>query len=247
MDFLFETLPARFVARPNRFLVLAELESTGEQARVHCPDPGRLRELLIPGATLYISPASGSGRKTSHVLRFVEHPVGGQLVSLDTRLPNQLFAEELAAGIFAPFCMYTAFVREVSVPSLPSPLTAQRDVRSRIDYLLTGPALPACWVEVKSATLVDGRCAYFPDAVTERGRRHVRELAHLHATTGDRTAVVFIVQRPDVDAFAPHEERDPQFAAALRQAHAAGVEVLAYRCTLSREAMCLDRAIEVRL
>lgn len=249
MKFDFEVQKARFLERPNRFLVLAQLEPTGELIRAHCPDPGRLRELLIPGAIIYVSPAAmgNTKRKTSHVLRFVEHPdpeANGQLVSLDSRLPNQVFAEGLTNQFFAPFRDYTRVEREV-----PFPLHVGSGVRSRIDYRLAGDAVDrsACWVEVKSATLVENRCALFPDAVTARGRRHVLELAQLHEASGDRSAVVFIVQRPDVDAFAPQADRDPQFAAALREAAARGVEVYAYRCRLSLCEICLDAALEVRL
>lgn len=247
MKFDFSVEQAEFLERPNRFLVMARLQATGEVVRAHCPDPGRLQELLLPGATLFLSRAlDASGkRKTTHVLRFVIHPdpqAKGQLISLDSRLPNQVFAEGLVRGFFAPFVGYSEIAREV-----PFPLAEAGGVRSRIDYRLRHAGLPDCWVEVKSATLVEDGCALFPDAVTERGRRHVEELTHLHTTTGQRTAVVFIIQRPDVERFAPQEARDPRFAAALRTAAARGVEVCAYRCVLDLEQIELDAPVPVCL
>ena len=104
MNFEFTVEPARFVERPNRFLVLAE-RADGRIVRVHCADPGRLRELLLPGVRLYISRARASSHKrsTDYDLRFVEHPQTGHLVSLDSRLPNQLVAEALRLELLAPF------------------------------------------------------------------------------------------------------------------------------------------------
>lgn len=246
MKFDFSVERARFISRPNRFLVIAQLAASGETVRVHCPDPGRLRELLLPDATVYVSPAAGTGRKTSHVLRFVEHPdprANKQLISLDSRLPNQLVAEGLAEDAFPWFRGYTQVEREVRIPEA----VAGAGVRSRIDYRLSGPVQPTCWLEVKSVTLVEGRRALFPDAVTARGRRHVLELAHLHELAGDRAAVLFIVQRPDVDVFSPQIDRDPEFGAALQAAHARGVEVYACRCRLTQTAIELAGPIPVDL
>lgn len=247
MKFDFQVESATFCARPNRFLVEARLTRTGEMIQVHCPDPGRLQELLLPGATVYVSPATGLNRKTSWVLRFVIHPdpqAKGQLISLDSRLPNQLVGEALAAGTIGPLRGYVRICREVSVPEA----VAGAGVRSRIDYLLEdGPGLPPCWVEVKSVTLVEDGRALFPDAVTARGRRHILELAHLHQLTGARTAVLFIIQRPDVQSFAPQVARDPMFAQALRDAHTAGVEIYAYRCHLTLHEITLGAPVPVEL
>ncbi|MEX1021209.1 MAG: DNA/RNA nuclease SfsA [Litorilinea sp.] len=249
VKFDFAVEQAIFRERPNRFLVIAELVASDEVVRVHCPDPGRLAELLLPEAILYISPAAGPKRKTSYVLRFVVHPdpvAQGQLVSLDTRLPNNLVAEGLANGWFPALAGYTAIAREVSVPRA----IAGDGVRSRIDYRLTGGGTQApCWVEVKSVTLVEDRRALFPDAVTARGRRHVLELAHLHTHTHtqERAVILFVIQRPDVDVFSPQAARDPDFAAALRQAHNQGVEILAYRCRLTLTEIVLDASVPIEL
>ena len=213
---------------------------------------------MIPGATVYIDKADDPNRRTPYTLRFIEHPVNGQLISLNTQLPNDLFAEGLAAGFFIPFRDYTNEEREVSLPP-PIPDAAKsakinpnhanlrpaKSVTSRIDFRLSTADGRVCWVETKSATLVhdDGR-AYFPDAPTERGRRHVEELAHL-ALTGVRAAVVFIIQRPDAVSIAPNRATDPAFADALALAQERGVELYAYTCGVTTSRVWLEREVPV--
>jgi sugar fermentation stimulation protein A len=237
MRFTFVTQPAIFLERPNRYLVIVQLRD-GQVIRAHCPDPGRLRELLIPGVTVHVSPASHALRKTTYDLRFVEHPVHGQLVSLDTRLPNQVVWEGLQTGFFAPFAGYSQIEREVRAP------VAGWGIQSRIDFRLWDTQGQPCWIEVKSATLVEARVARFPDAVTERGRRHLFELIHLRQQ-GARAAVLFIVQRPDADCVVPQWETDPEFGRTLAQAREAGVELYAYTCTLTTTQLELARPIPV--
>lgn len=245
MRFPFITEPALFVERPNRYLVVAQLQHSGETVRVHCPDPGRLRELLIPhaGVIVHVSradPLTAPARKTAYDLRFVEHPEAGTLISLDSRLPNALFGEGLRAGFFAPFRNFRSLEREVSVPH-----AGIGAVRSRIDYRLIDAAGRTCWIEVKSATLVEDGVAYFPDAVTERGRRHVEELQHL-AEQGDRAAVCFVVQRPDARCLRPQWEHDPVFSAALHHAGQAGVELYAVTVEVTLAAAELAQMIPVK-
>ena len=241
MNFTFTTQPATFLARPNRFRVEARLHATGEMINAHCADPGRLRELLIPGVTVHVNRAANPDRKTGYDLRFVEHPQHGQLISLDTRLPNQVFADGLALGFFEPFRDAQSVQAEVSLP-----FHEPGGVRSRIDFLITDRDGRPCWVEVKSVTLVEDRVARFPDAPTERGRRHLEELTAL-AQTGERAAVVFIIQRPDADRFEPNVDTDPDFAQALLTAGRSGVEVYAYTCRLTTNEITLDRQIAVAL
>jgi len=187
MNFTFTTQPATFLARPNRFRIEARLHETDEVISAHCADPGRLRELLIPGVIVHVSKATNPNRKTGYDLRFVEHPERDQLISLDTRLPNQLFAEGLASNLFEPFRDAQSVRAEVSLP-----YHGTGSVRSRIDFLITDGEGHPCWIEVKSVTLVEDRVARFPDAPTERGRRHLEELTAL-VQTGVRAAVIFII------------------------------------------------------
>ncbi|MEZ4867953.1 MAG: DNA/RNA nuclease SfsA [Caldilineaceae bacterium] len=246
MIFPFTAQPATFLERPNRYRIVAKLHNNDTLVHAHCPDPGRLRELLIPGATVHLSRATNPERKTAYDLRFVEHPEHGQLISLDTRLPNQIFQEGLESGFFPQFTHFTHFRREVSLPHASPNQVNQNGVRSRFDFYLHDNVGAECWVEVKSATLVIDRCARFPDAVTERGRRHVLELAEL-TQQGTPTAIVFIVQRPDADQLQPQWDNDPAFAHALVAAHNAGVAIYAYTCILTQRQVTLQRAISVNL
>jgi sugar fermentation stimulation protein A len=245
LNFPFVTQAATFLERPNRYRIVAQLHETAAIIAAHCPNPGRLGELLVPGATVHVSPAAHQERRTAYDLRFVEHPEHGQLVSLDTRLPNQLFAAGLRERFFAPFARYTDFTHEVSLPAQvhgAMPAT----IRSRIDFRLATATGEQCWVEVKSASLVIDGCARFPDAVTARGRRHALELAAL-ATQGEQAAIVFIVQRADAQELRPQWATDPAFGEALLTAHAAGVAIYAYTCLLTLTAVRFDRAIPVTL
>lgn len=244
MRFPFTTQPAIFLARPNRYRVVARLCVDQSEIHAHCPDPGRLHELLFPGVTVHVSPARHADRKTAYDLRLVEHPEHGQLISLDTRLPNQLFAEGLAEGFFTPFHSWHTVQREVALPHTP-PFPAA-EITSRIDFRLMMTDQRPCWVEVKSATLVVGSCAYFPDAPTVRGQRHVHELTH-RVQLGERAAVVFIIQRPDAQCLCPNWQTDPALGQALVAAQQAGVEIYAYTCAMSTTEARLDRQVAVEL
>lgn len=239
MIFDFVVEPGTFVARPNRFVVQAELAG-GEIVRAHCADPGRLRELLLPGAVLYVSPAKPSAtRRTSYDLRFVEHPSTGQLVSLDTRVPNKLVHQLLNAGAIGPFAKASNVRAEVVSP------VNEGTTRSRFDFQIVDADATRTWIEVKSVTLVEDGIALFPDAPTDRGRRHLEELTAIVQQDLGRAAVIFIVQRPDASLLRPHVVRDPAFAAALAEASACGVDLYAYTCTLSREKIQLNQQIPV--
>lgn len=243
MRFPFTTQPATFLERPNRYRVVARLWATNEVIHAHCPDPGRLLELLIPGVTVHVSPAQHTERKTAYDLRFVEHPVHGQLISLDTRLPNQLVNEGLAQNFFAPFRHWQTMRREVPLPHQPSdPPSA---ITSRLDFHLIDADQRPCWIEVKSVTLVVEGCAYFPDAPTARGLRHVLELTHLIQREA-RAAVLFIIQRPDASVLQPNWSTDAAFAQALVAAHQAGVELYAYTCTMTTSEAQLALPIDIR-
>ena len=221
VPFTFAAEQALFLERPNRFRVHARLAATGIDVRAHCPNPGRLRELLLPGKSIvWVSPAQHSERATAWDLRFVENPVTGELISLDTRLPNALAAAGLATHFFPALCA-AAVQAEVVMP-LPAG-SAHQGPRSRIDFLLTDQAGKRCWLEVKSVSLVEGTTALFPDAPTERGRRHVLELAARRAH-GERAAVLFLVQRSDAAAVRANAAMDPAFAAAMAEAAGSGVE-----------------------
>jgi sugar fermentation stimulation protein A len=203
----------RFMARDNRFRVTVEVDC--RQVWAHLPNSGRLGELLVPGRRAVLVERPAAGRKTAYDLSLVEHD--GRWVSVDARLPNDLVEEALRAGRLGPLAGYPTLRREVSFG------------HSRFDFVLEAPQRPPCLVEVKSITLVVDGLGCFPDAVTVRGRRHVSELAQA-VGAGYRAAVLFCVQRDDASGVRPHDESDPAFGRALRDAAAQGVEVYAYAC-----------------
>jgi len=213
MQFEQTPTPAVFVRRDNRFRVTVEVD--GREVQAHLPNSGRLTELLIPGRQVWLGPACAAARRTGYDLLLVEHD--GLLVSVDARLPNRLLREALMAGGLPPFPEVSALRSEV-------PRGA-----SRLDFLLDATDGPPIWIEAKSVTLVEDDVALFPDAPTARGRRHLIELQDAVAA-GDRAAVVFVVQRDDASAFAPHPMADPAFRTELREASRRGVSVHAVAC-----------------
>ena len=219
--------PAAFIERLNRFCCLVELE--GKRQLAHVSNSGRMRELLVPGHPVYLVERPGPGRKTPFDLALVALDNG--LVSVDARLPSDLFLEAFRLGRLPQFRDYTNIQHEVP----------WRD--SRLDFLLRRNGSP-CLVEVKSVTLVkDGR-ALFPDAPTIRGRRHIGTLVQALGQ-GLKAAMVLIVQRHDAWAFSPNADTDPAFATALTDAAAAGVKVYAYGCRVSLEEVAISCKLPV--
>ena len=203
----------RLVSRDNRFRVTVEVG--GREVWAHLPNTGRLGELLVPKRRVILVEKAAAARKTDYDLSLVEHD--GRWVSVDARLPNDLVEEALQAGRIEPLAGYPVLRREVT------------HGRSRFDFALEAPERLPCLVEVKSITLVVDGLGCFPDAVTLRGRRHVNELAAA-VLAGYRAAVLFVVQRDDAQGVRPHDESDPGFGRALREAAGQGVEVYAYAC-----------------
>jgi sugar fermentation stimulation protein A len=218
------------VARDNRFRVTVEVN--GREVWAHLPNSGRLGELLVPGRRVILVRKATTGRKTGFDLSLIEHE--DRWISVDARLPNDLVEEALLAGRLDPLAGYPALRREVT------------HGRSRFDLLLEAPKRPPCLVEVKSITLVVDGLGCFPDAVTLRGRRHVNELATAVAA-GYRAAVIFVVQRDDALGVRPHDESDPEFSRALREAAEQGVEVYAYGCRVEPERVDITGPLPVHL
>jgi sugar fermentation stimulation protein A len=218
-----------FLERLNRFTALIQHE--GVTGSAHIATSGRLRELLVPGARLLLQKHRGHGKKTDFFLLAVDHQ--GIWVSINAQLPNRLLEGIFCAGGLPPFAGCVFVRRE----------PAYRD--GRLDFLLAEEG-QAVYVEVKSVTLVNRRVGLFPDAPTERGRRHLHHLAEL-VSEGCRAAVIFVVQRYNAESFAPNRETDPAFAAALQVAAFSGVEVYAYRCHVTPDGVTLAERIPVLL
>lgn len=217
----------RFLDRPNRFV--AHVEINGGVEVCHVKNTGRCRELLTPGATVYLERAANPQRKTRFDLVAVEK--GALLVNMDAQAPNRVFREFAERG------------------ELWRELTGIRAEYtwgdSRFDFLLEDRQGPI-FVEVKGVTLEDDGLARFPDAPTQRGVKHLRGLMRA-VEQGYRAAVFFVLQMEGMRSFRPNDETHPAFGEALREAAAAGVEVLAYECRVTPDTLTITRPVPVVL
>ncbi len=205
---------ARFIERPNRFLAKVQLDSLENVTEAHVPDPGRLKELLIPRAEVMVQKHSNPARKTRFSLVGVK--TGNIWVNINSILTNRLFQEEYQN--IPMFKNYQIIRSEYPIEN------------SRFDFLMQDlETNQEALVEVKSVTLVEDGTALFPDAPTLRGTKHVTELREL-LTKGYQSYVVFIIKRSDATRFAPHRKMDPKFADALSKAAINGVKVCAVKC-----------------
>ena len=220
---------AEFVERPNRFLSRVRIE--GKIYDSHVPDPGRLKELLFPGARVLVEPKTGENRKTKFATVMVYS--GDELISINSQLPNR----------FVRYCLDNSLI-----PELQGWAVKKQEYtlgKSRFDFLLEMGGKEKL-LEVKSATLVEKGIARFPDAVTSRGRRHVLHLAD-SITPQRSAAVLFIVQRSDAVSFEPHWGRDPEFAQALLTSVEDGLELIIYTTNLKPDSMTLRSSIPYSL
>lgn len=197
-----------------------------ELVTAHLPDPGRLKELLVPDARVWVRQSQDPGRKTEWTAVVVAAE-GGQLVSLDTQLPNRLVKQALIEERIEALDGFHLNRAEVPVG------------RSRFDFELENMVGQKLILEVKSVTLVVNEVGMFPDAPTERGARHVRELTQIAQTQGYQAAILFIVQRIDARAVAPARHIDAGFSDALVEAKENGVRLLAKRCQVTLEELVL--------
>ena len=189
-----------------------------------------MKELLYPGAKIYIQHKKGAGRKTEYDLILVEHR--NTLVSIDSRLPNLLTAEAIKEKKINPFRGYKVKKAEYTRGD------------SRLDFLLEGEK-GRVFVEVKSCTLVNGDVALFPDAPTNRGCKHLRNLEN--CLTEGRAAMLIVVQRSDANVFSPNVVTDEVFSETLRRVSEQGVEVYAYTCKISLDEAKIERKIPIKL
>ncbi|QEY64897.1 DNA/RNA nuclease SfsA [Metapseudomonas lalkuanensis] len=225
----------RLLKRYKRFLADIELAS-GELLTIHCPNTGSMLNCMSEGCRVWFSRSDDPKRKLPGTWEIAETPQG-RLACVNTARANTLVEEALRAGVIAELAGFGNLKREV----------AYGLENSRADFRLDFASGPA-FIEVKSVTLgFDGTTvAAFPDAVTTRGSKHLRELAAL-ARDGVRAVQLYCVNLSNIDAVRPAEEIDPAYAAALREAVSAGVEVLAYGVELTPEEVRVSRRLDVRL
>lgn len=225
-------IPGTLIRRYKRFLADIEL-SDGRVVTAHCPNSGSMLGCNVPGAPVMLSRSDNPGRKLPYTWELVQ--VDGFWVGLNTMLPNRLAEETITGGLAAELQGYERIRREVPYGS----------ERSRIDLLLEGDR-GRCYVEVKNVTLVEDGRALFPDAVTTRGQKHLRELMEVVAQ-GDRGVIFFTVQRGDGHAVSPADAIDPEYGRLLREAVQNGVEALAYRAEVTPQEIRLAGQLPVLL
>ena len=228
MEFPLPLRRATLVRRYKRFLSDHRFDD-GSAVTAHVANPGAMTGLIGEGVETWLSPAANPKRKLPFSWEMVR--IGEGLVGVNASRPNGLAEEAIEAGAIPPLAGYETLRREVAYGE-----------RSRVDFLLEAQDRPPCYVEVKNVHLKRGPAAEFPDSVTARGTKHLRELAAV-AEAGARAVMLYVVQREDCDRFTLAADIDPAYAAAFTQAHASGVEALAYACRLSPEGITVDRPL----
>ena len=232
MRFSLPLVRGRLIRRYKRFLADIELDD-GHIVVAHCPNPGSMLGLAQPRSEVWLSPATKPGRKLGYSWELVR--VGAHLVGVNTAHPNTIVREA---------------VERRRVPELSGYDSLRREVRygknSRIDLLLEAPDRPACYVEVKNVNLKRTRSAEFPDAVTARGAKHLAELGDMVAA-GRRAVMFYLVQRQDCESFRIAADIDPTYSQALAKALSQGVEAICYCCSISPQAIVLDRPLALDL
>ena len=224
--------------RYKRFLSDIELES-GETVVAHCANPGSMMGLAEPGSEVWLSPNANPKAKLDWRWELVRTGEG-HLVCINTAHPNRVAEEAIAAQAIPELAGYGSLRREVKYGG-----------NSRIDILLEDGARPACYVEIKSVTLLrpDGAnptAAEFPDAVTKRGAKHLGELSDM-VENGARAVMLYLVQRGDCDHFRVAADIDPGYAAAMADARARGVEALCYACAITPEGIEIAESLPLAL
>ena len=206
--------------RYKRFLADVQL-SDGSEITLHCPNTGSMRNCLYPGETVWFSTSDNPKRKYAHTWELMTTP-NGSLIGIHSSQANALAEDAINKGIISELTGYDSLSREVKYG----------DENSRIDILLQAAQKPACYIEVKSCTLLEDGQGYFPDAVSLRGQKHLRELMHM-VSLGHRAVLLFVVQHSEITCVAPAAHIDPEYAKLLKIAVLSGVEVLAYCCEIS--------------
>ena len=214
---LADLVKAIFRNRANRFI--AEVEIEGEIVKAHLPNTGRCKELLIDGTTVYLKPSDNPNRKTKYSLYLVEN--NGVLVAMFSQQANKIVFDAIKDGKIKELSGYSILESEKTIGN------------SRIDIYLANldnenNLIDETYVEVKSVTLIKEGIAQFPDAPTERGRKHLEELISLKKE-GIRAVVFFLIEHPNGNSFRPNWENDPKFSMTLNNAYNEGVEILVYK------------------
>lgn len=234
MEFSPDLQPARLVKRYKRFLADV-VTPQGEELTIHCANTGAMTGCATPGDMVWYSTSTSLTRKYPHSWELTETQQG-DWICVNTLRANGLVREALNAGQIAELSGYDTLLPEVKYGA----------ENSRIDFLLQASDRRNCYIEVKSVTLLQQGKGYFPDAVTVRGQKHLRELSQI-AQSGQRAVLFFAVLHSGIEDVAPARHIDARYAELLSQARQNGVEVLCYKAQLSPEGMVLRKALKVEL
>jgi sugar fermentation stimulation protein A len=231
MKFRARLVEGRLIRRYKRFL--ADIQLGEEVITAACPNTGSMMGCAEAGSRVWLSESDSATRKYRHTWELVE--VGRTIIGINTGLPNALVHEAIEGGAIPELVGYATLRREVPFG----------EERSRVDLLLESPDRAPCYVEVKNVTAaVTKGIALFPDCVSDRGAKHLRELIRLKAA-GQRPVQMYCVQRGDVKEVRPADGIDVEYGRMLREAIAAGVEVMAYRARVTPDEICLEKRIPV--
>lgn len=218
------------IRRYKRFLADVQLPD-GSVVTAHTPNSGSMMGCAVPGSAAVLTRSTSPGRKYPLTWELVQ--VNGVWIGINTGFPPKLVREGIENGTVKELQGYRSIRPEVTCGD------------SRLDLFLDGGPMP-CWVEVKNVTLVEDRKALFPDAVTTRGQKHLRELLHC-VERGERGVIFYVIQRGDAEAMAPADRIDPEYGRLLREVVAQGVEPLAYRAVVTPTEIRLVKRLPVLL
>ena len=220
----------RFIRRPNRFQGFVEID--GKETLVHVPNTGRCREILVKGATVVLREENNPLRKTKYDL--IAAFKADKLINIDSHIPNKVVYEALDLGKIDKLKSYNVIEKEKTYKN------------SRFDFKLTNDKGEEYYLEVKGVTLEEDGKTMFPDAPTERGRKHLLELVDAKENNFG-AGVLFLIQMNEVESFSPNDKMDKDFGEALRYANSKGVDIFAYECELKEDSITLNKKVPVIL
>lgn len=230
MEFEPALQPATLIKRYKRFLADVTLPS-GEEITIHCANTGAMTDCATPGDTIWYSTSNNTKRKYPYSWELTQ-TTNGHFICINTLRANQLVAQALAEK----------HIPELSEYSVIKPEVKYGTENSRIDFYLTQNGLPDCFIEVKSVTLLENNQGFFPDAVTLRGQKHLRELMHI-AKEGKRAILLFVALHTGIHVASAAAHIDKQYALLLEEARQSGVEVLCYQADITVQQMVLSKQI----
>ena len=226
--------PATLIQRYKRFLADV-ITPDGTELTLHCPNTGAMTGCAMPGDTVWYSTSENTKRKYPHTWELTQTQ-SGEFICVNTLWANRLTKEAIQQALISEVSGYSTLKSEVKYGA----------EGSRIDFLLQADSRPDCYIEVKSVTLAEKEQGYFPDAITERGQKHLRELMSV-AAEGKRAVIFFAVLHSAITRFSPARHIDEKYAQLLSEAQQRGVEILVYKAELSAHGMTLKEPLPITL